>query len=304
MSGISMSVMTRSKRLPDVERRERLRRRSDRDDLAAGGLDQRRQHVAEEGRIVDQQHGRAQPIGRSIAAAEPIGKGLRQEMADVDDLGGVALDHRVAEHAGAFARHFDVEPILDDIDDLIDHEAHGAAAIGEHQDRLRAIPLEVGLRVDAQKRHELIAVLHQVSAVGNLDLAAIDFLEPGDQRQRHRLGLMRTGAEHQERDHIVARTPPRARRSSGLSSRVACAARPSICATPFGSTIMITEPSPRIVVPENAAMWRSFDDIGLMTISSVWNTPSTTMPKIWLPTWVDDDEAVFTHRFRRAAARP
>src|SRR5579864_4654966 len=55
---------------------------------------------------------------------------------------------------------------------------------------------------------------------------------------------------------------------------------------PFGSMIMITEPSPRIVVPENAAMSRSFDDIGLMTISSVWKTPSTTMPNTWLPTWV------------------
>jgi hypothetical protein len=48
--------------------------------------------------------------------------------------------------------------------------------------------------------------------------------------------------------------------------------------------IMITEPSPRIVVAENTAMWRSFDDIGLITISSVCDTPSTTMPKTWLPT--------------------
>ena len=62
-------------------------------------------------------------------------------------------------------------------------------------------------------------------------------------------------------------------------------------ATPFGSMIMITVPSPRIVVPEKAAMWRSFDDIGLITISSVWNTPSTTTPKIWLPTCSHDNEA-------------
>jgi hypothetical protein len=33
-------------------------------------------------------------------------------------------------------------------------------------------------------------------------------------------------------------------------------------------------------------MWRSFVDIGFTTISSVWNTPSTTMPKVWLPTCV------------------
>ena len=55
---------------------------------------------------------------------------------------------------------------------------------------------------------------------------------------------------------------------------------------PFGSTIMITEPSPRMVLPENMAMWRSLLDIGLTTISSVWNTLSTTTPKVRLPTWV------------------
>ena len=33
-------------------------------------------------------------------------------------------------------------------------------------------------------------------------------------------------------------------------------------------------------------MWRSLLDIGLTTISSVWNTPSTSIPKVCLPTWV------------------
>ena len=81
--------------------------------------------------------------------------------------------------------------------------------------------------------------------------------------------------------------PPRSRLlRSGASACAACAARPSACATPFGSMIMMTEPSPRMVVPENTAMCRSFDDIGLITISSVWNTPSTTMPNTWLPTCV------------------
>ena len=65
--------------------------------------------------------------------------------------------------------------------------------------------LRPGLRVDAQQRHELIAILHQMTAVGDLDLSAIDLLEPGDQRQRHRLGLVRTGAEHEQRDDIVGR---------------------------------------------------------------------------------------------------
>ena len=49
---------------------------------------------------------------------------------------------------------------------------------------------------------------------------------------------------------------------------------------------MITEPSPRMVLPENMPMWRSMVAIGFTTISSVWNTLSTTMPKVWAPTWV------------------
>ena len=46
---------------------------------------------------------------------------------------------------------------------------------------------------------------------------------------------------------------------------------------------MITEPSPRMVLPENIAMLRNFLDIGFTTISSVWNTLSTTTPNDWLP---------------------
>jgi hypothetical protein len=55
---------------------------------------------------------------------------------------------------------------------------------------------------------------------------------------------------------------------------------------PLGSMIMMTAPSPRMVLPEIMSMWRNLVDIGLTTISSVWKTPSTTMPKVWLPTWV------------------
>src|SRR6201993_4898518 len=51
---------------------------------------------------------------------------------------------------------------------------------------------------------------------------------------------------------------------------------------PLGSMIMITAPSPRMVLPENMSMWRSFVDIGLTTLSSVWETPAHTLPKVWL----------------------
>lgn len=59
---------------------------------------------------------------------------------------------------------------------------------------------------------------------------------------------------------------------------------PSACASPLGSTIMITDPSPMIVVPENMRMSLSIPAIGLTTISSVWNTSSTTMPNECGPT--------------------
>ena len=123
-------------------------------------------------------------------------------MADVDDLGGAALDHGIAEDAGALARHLDVEPLLDDVDDLVDDETHGAAVIGEHQDRLGAVLLDGGLRIDAQQRHELIAILHEITAVGNFDAPAIDLLQPRDERKQNGLGLLRAGAEHQQRRQI------------------------------------------------------------------------------------------------------
>ena len=36
------------------------------------------------------------------------------------------------------AGDLDVEPLLDDVDDLVDHQTHRAAVVGEHQDRLGA----------------------------------------------------------------------------------------------------------------------------------------------------------------------
>jgi len=60
-------------------------------------------------------------------------------------------------------------------------------------------------------------------------------------------------------------------RVSAASSASICevTALPSDCAMPFGSTIMITEPSPRMVLPVNIAIWRNLLDIGFTTISSV-----------------------------------
>src|SRR5271170_49747 len=124
-------------------------------------------------------------------------------MADVDDLGGAALDHSIAEHTRALACHLDVEPLLDDVDDLVHHEAHAAAAIGKHQDRLCAILLDATLGVDAQKRHELIAILNETMTVGNFNPAAIDLFQTRDQGEQNRFGLLRAGAEYKQRRQVL-----------------------------------------------------------------------------------------------------
>ena len=51
-------------------------------------------------------------------------------------------------------------------------------------------------------------------------------------------------------------------------------------AMPLGSRIMITLPSPRIVLPENIAISRSKGVTGFTTISSVSKTRSTTIPNV------------------------
>ena len=110
-------------------------------------------------------------------------------MADVDHFRRLPLDDRGAENALLATRDLDVETLLDDVDDLVDHESHRAAVVGEHQDRLRAFGADRNA-VHLHQRHELLAILHHVAAVGELDLVDADLLETRDERKRHRLGLL------------------------------------------------------------------------------------------------------------------
>ena len=132
--------------------------------LVTGGLQDRGQHVAEEGGIVDQEHRLRAGRRPHLLAREPVGKGHRQEVADVDHLGGLALDHGRAQNAVLGARNLDGEALLDDVDNLVDHQAHGAAVVGEHQDRLAAGALHRHPG-HLHQRHQLVAVLHHVAAV-------------------------------------------------------------------------------------------------------------------------------------------
>src|SRR6202021_2211652 len=98
--------------------------------------------------------------------------------------------------------------------------------------------------------------------------------EPGDEAERDRLGLGRAGAEHQKRGELLARPCVRAGilvRDLGGGALGGAKA----FAMPLGSMIMITAPSPKMVLPENMSMGRSFGDIGLTTIFSGGTTPHT-----------------------------
>ena len=127
-----------------------------------------------------------------------------------------------------------------------------AAMVGEHQDRLRALLLDAGLRVDAQQRHELVAILHEMAAVGDFDPAAIDLFKPRRRATAARPSAVASRRGTQASGVRSSLRLPRRHRAQSASARATGAARPSAWATPFGSMIMITVPSPRIVVPENS----------------------------------------------------
>ena len=92
----------------------------------------------------------------------------------------------MAEYARSIVRHFDIEPLFGDVEDLVDKKPNRAAVFREHENRLGAFFFDPHLRVEAKERHQRVAVLHNVSPIGVLDVAAIDLLNPADERKRHR----------------------------------------------------------------------------------------------------------------------
>ena len=97
---------------------------------------------------------------------------------------------------------------------------------------------------------------------------------------------------------FMALEPARNSSSAVLSSTATSAAgvalansacpstEPTTVPSAFGSMIMMTLPSPRMVLPENMPTSRNRLDIGFTTISSVRNTLSTSAPKRRAPTWM------------------
>jgi hypothetical protein len=54
----------------------------------------------------------------------PVRERKRQEMRDVDDFGRLTLDHGRADETRLFARKLNIEPVFDDVDNLVDDETH------------------------------------------------------------------------------------------------------------------------------------------------------------------------------------
>src|ERR1700761_2125268 len=123
-------------------------------------------------------------------------------MANVDHFGRLPLDDGGAENTFARSSHLDVEALLDDVDDLVDHEPHRTTVVGEHQDRLAAGGADVHPG-HLHERHQLLAVLNHRATIGELDLFGHDFFQPRHQTQRHRFRLAGAGAEHQKRSQLL-----------------------------------------------------------------------------------------------------
>src|SRR3546814_12719573 len=84
----------------------------------------------------------------------------------------LATDDRGADEAFALRRQLDVHALLDDVDDLLDHKAHSAVPVGEHQNRLTAFGLQLLADVHHDQRHELPTVLPDVPAVREIGRAS------------------------------------------------------------------------------------------------------------------------------------
>src|ERR1700730_16263267 len=100
----------------------------------------------------------AEAEGRISLRLNQSANAIGREGAAAITPGGLALDPGGAENAVLLARDLDVEPFLDDVDDLVDHQPHRAAVVGEHQDRLGAGSADIDA-LHLHQRHQLLAVL-------------------------------------------------------------------------------------------------------------------------------------------------
>src|SRR5215471_3666871 len=127
-----------------------------------------------------------------------------QEKLNVDDFGRDASHERVTKYASSIGGNFEIEPFLGDVDDLIDEETNRAALFREHKNKLGSFPLDPHLHVEAKERHQRVAVFRNVSSIGDLDISAVDLLDPAHKRQRHCFWPVRRRTKNQKRDGVVS----------------------------------------------------------------------------------------------------
>jgi hypothetical protein len=91
-----------------------------------------------------------------------------------DTLGGFPLDDGGADHARRLGFQLDVEPLFDDVHDLVDRQAHGRPVLGKHQHGLNAILARLPFRLHVDERHQGTTILHDVLAVAVLDRSDLE----------------------------------------------------------------------------------------------------------------------------------
>lgn len=130
------------------------------------------------------------------------------------------LDHGRAQNALLGAGDLDVEALFDDVDDLVDDQAHGAPSSANTRIGCEPVAWTVTPSICTSGISCSRYCTH-VAAVRELDLVGGDLLEAGDEAKRDRLGLAGAGAEHQKRGQLLAadRVSRHRRPSHGPRSR-------------------------------------------------------------------------------------
>ncbi len=184
-----------------------------RGDLVARGLEDRGQHVAEEGRSRRRAGRSARRPSRAPGRPRPVVVRERQIVGDVDDLGGAAADHRRADEVGAVGDKLDVEP------------SSTMSTISSTTRPIERSPSEKTTRACVPSRWIAMSGRPRTSGISrprywisgrpptHSILRGVDLLEPRHERQRHRLEALAAAAEDEQR-HGLAASPaaPRCRR--------------------------------------------------------------------------------------------
>src|SRR3954467_695687 len=124
-----------------------------------------------------------------LSPMQPVLKRERQKMTDIDHLGRLAFDYRRAKNAGTLAGQLHIEPLFDDVDDLVDHQSHGAALVRENQQRLRAVTFDLDVVAGRNEGHELAAILDERPPTRHFDPLDVNLFQSRDEREEHRLRL-------------------------------------------------------------------------------------------------------------------